>query len=107
MERKHNTDKQGNDWTERTKILVWSKGDVVPKHRAHIWRQDKCGKVMTWSEHGDRDAKHGWEIDHIVPVSSKGADEIENLQPLHWSSNDDKGEKLNWQCPSDRHETSK
>ncbi len=54
---------------------------------------------MKWSEHGNRDSKYGWEIDHINPVANGGGDELNNLQPLNWVNNANKGDKLNWTCP--------
>lgn len=39
-----------------------------------------------------QESQFGWEIDHIVPVSSGGTDELENLQALHWENNASKGE---------------
>jgi len=100
MARKNNTTKEGNSWTEATKKSVWNKGRKIPDFDEDIWRWDKCGLVMKWSEHGNRDSKHGWEIDHINPVTNGGGDELSNLQPLNWENNVDKGDKLSWTCPS-------
>ena len=99
MERQTNTTKDGNAWTEATKKTVWNKGKVIPDFSSDIWRWDKCGQVMKWSEHGNRQSENGWEIDHIDPVSDGGDDNIENLQPLNWNNNADKADKLNWTCP--------
>ena len=98
MARQTNTTKDGNDWTEANKKTVWNKGKVIPDFSSDIWRWDKCGQVMKWSEHGNRQSENGWEIDHIDPVSDGGDDNIENLQPLNWNNNADKADKLNWTC---------
>jgi 5-methylcytosine-specific restriction endonuclease McrA len=99
MVRKSDTNRKGNSWTEHEKKDVWNKGRVIPNFSSNTWRLDKCGKVMKWSEHGNRDSDNGWEIDHINPVSNGGNDLIDNLQPLHWENNADKSDKLRWTCP--------
>lgn len=99
MSRKHNTNRNGGSWTKAEKKLIWSKGKVIPKYSSDVWRWDICGNVMKWSEHGNRNSKNGWEIDHINPVANGGSDSASNLQPLHWQNNMDKGDKVNWTCP--------
>ncbi|ADQ80894.1 hypothetical protein Palpr_2764 [Paludibacter propionicigenes WB4] len=99
MVRRHNTDRNGNSWSEATKKVVWNKGAIIPGYPSEVWRSDKCGKVMKYSEHGNRSSDYGWEIDHITPVAYGGSDDLNNLQPLNWSNNVDKSDKLYWTCP--------
>lgn len=98
MSRNHNTDRNGSSWSEETKQSVWNKGREIPNFSKEIWRWDKCGKVMKYSDHGNRNSQNGWEIDHIDPVSNGGSDNLSNLQPLHWENNANKSDKLNWIC---------
>ncbi len=97
--RKYNTNKQGETWSEADKKNVWVKGRVIPGFYHGIVRWDKCGKVIQYTAFGNREAAYGWEIDHIHPVAEGGDDEILNLQPLHWTNNAAKGDSVNWICP--------
>lgn len=97
--RRTNTDRNGGGWSERKKRDVWNKGEIIPDYPSNTWRRDVCGKVIKWSEHGNRNSQYGWEIDHINPVSNGGGDELSNLQPLHWKNNMDKADQLGWTCP--------
>jgi 5-methylcytosine-specific restriction endonuclease McrA len=96
MIRRTNTDRYGRDWSEVIKIEVWEKGKTIPNYPPDTWRVDPCGNVLQFEEHGNRDSKFGWEIDHIVPVSKGGADDLSNLQPLHWANNARKGDMVDW-----------
>lgn len=88
---------------EMVKLAVWAKGKPCVKDGKSwdksVWRWDKCGSVMKYSEHGNRDSKNGWEIDHIKPSSKRGSDDLENLQPLNWKNNNAKGDTYPWSCP--------
>ena len=99
MPRTFNTNKDGGSWSEDTKKAVWGKALFISGNDPNFWRKDKCGKIMKYSEHGNRDSVYGWEIDHINPVSNGGSDDLSNLQPLHWSNNADKADNLYWSCP--------
>jgi 5-methylcytosine-specific restriction endonuclease McrA len=50
---------------------------------------------MRFDEHGLQ-SEGGWEIDHIVPVSLGGSDDLDNLQPLWWKNNRRKGDNYPW-----------
>lgn len=88
---------------EQSKRAVFNKGKVVIQKGktfdSAIWRYDKCGHVMKYSDHGDTNSKFGWEIDHIKPTAKGGSDSIDNLQPLYWENNRTKGDSYLWSCP--------
>jgi 5-methylcytosine-specific restriction endonuclease McrA len=75
------------NYSENDKVLVWNMGTIVPGYDQNKYRRDRCGAWMAWTEYGNRDSAHGWEIDHIVPISRGGQHVINNAQPLHWRNN--------------------
>jgi 5-methylcytosine-specific restriction endonuclease McrA len=83
---------------EQTKQTVWQGGRPIDGYDASVWRHDKCGAVMKYSEHGNTDSDHGWEIDHIIPRAKGGQTTTENLQPLNWKNNRAKGDSYPWAC---------
>jgi 5-methylcytosine-specific restriction endonuclease McrA len=74
-------------------IRVWQKGAIVPTHDPSRYRKDRFGNWIALDEYGLRSA-YGWEIDHIFPTSLGGGDHLDNLQPLHWRSNAQKGNRF-------------
>lgn len=72
-------------------------GGTLEEAKAHIESQFKPG--MTWKNHGSK----GWHIDHIKPCASfdltdpqqqKECFNYKNLQPLWWTENLLKGDKI-------------
>jgi 5-methylcytosine-specific restriction endonuclease McrA len=81
---------------EPTKLVVWQKGRVIAGHDSTVWRWDALGSVMKYTEHGNTNSKHGWEIDHIKPTSKDGPNIMDNVQPLQWENNRTKGDTWPW-----------
>ncbi len=78
---------------EQLKILLWLLCKTIPFLDPEEWRLDNYGNIISWSEYGNRSHVFGWEIDHIIPVSKNGSNDLENLQALQWRENLMKGNK--------------
>ena len=96
MARQSNTNRFGRAWSDQIKKAVWEKGLTIQEYSSEILRWDKYATPMKWSDFGNRESKYGWEIDHIKPVLYYGNDSLDNLQPLNWKNNAEKGDLLNW-----------
>jgi hypothetical protein len=80
---------------EHRKRAVWNKGRAIPGYDPAVWRHDALGNAIRWSDYGDRDARHGWEIDHWpTPKALGGSDDLSNLRPLHCIANARHGARL-------------
>lgn len=73
---------------------VWQKGKLIEGFSADTWRWDAKGQVMKFSEHGNRNSEHGWEIEYIIPLDKGGTHALENLIPLNWKTNQAKGSEI-------------
>lgn len=97
MTRNSNTDSRGQQFNAVVISQVWQKGRVIPNYDLGTWRYDICGNPIKYQDYGKIESKHGWEIDHIKPVARGGGDDLNNLQPLQWEKNREKGDSYPWQ----------
>lgn len=52
-----------------------------------------CGKQLTFSNYGYFGNRGAWEVDHRVPVSRGGSENLRNLQPMCIPCNRAKGDE--------------
>jgi len=72
---------------EKLKKIVWNKGHIIVGYDKEVWRRDDYGYAIRFSDHGNRNSKYGWEIDHIQPIMLGGGHDLSNLRPLYWHAN--------------------
>ncbi len=65
---------------------VWNRATIVEGYNPRIWRQDLVGAWIKYDQYGEQ-SKYGWEIDHLIPLSRGGTDDINNLNAMHWRNN--------------------
>ena len=72
---------------------VWEKGKTIRGKNPDAWRKDAKGNKIRRGSYGTK-GKYGWEIDHKIPKSKGGSDDLSNLQPLQTKANRKKGDKI-------------
>jgi 5-methylcytosine-specific restriction endonuclease McrA len=72
---------------------VWQKGVPIRGNDPDVWRKDTEGNRIRKGSYGT-EGEYGWEIDHKIPVSKGGSDNLRNLQPLHTEENRAKSDKI-------------
>lgn len=76
------------------RLSIWEKGIPIPNFDPKVYRYDRFGTPMRYSDYGNTDSEYGWEIDHTFPSSKGGSDNIPNNEPLNWKNNRIKSDKL-------------
>ena len=69
---------------------IFCKGSIIYGKDSKIYRKDKFGNIIYWYSYGKR-TDMGWEVDHSKPSSKGGTSHLNNLQPMHWLANRQKG----------------
>src|SRR5882762_10114795 len=90
MQRRPNTDVSGMPFDDEVVEAVWQKARAMGT--SAILRVDAWGWTIVRQDFGNIRSRYGWEIDHIIPVSQGGDDDLSNLQPLQWENNRRKDE---------------
>jgi len=82
---------------------VWSKAVILTGKNPSMYRLDVMGKLIKRNKLNAIGCKYAWNIDHIIPRSRGGSDDITNLQPLNRADNIRFSNKLTTKKPNYSH----
>lgn len=69
---------------------MWQNATIEHGFNPDIWRKDFAGAWIR-RDHYNVHSRFGWQIDHIRPLKAGGTDMVDNLQPIHWKNDLQKG----------------
>jgi hypothetical protein len=79
---------------------VWLKGTIIPGKNSDLYRKDVMGSTIMRNKLNSITSKYAWNIDHIIPKSRGGSDDISNLQPMNRADNIRFSNKLTQEKPN-------
>lgn len=78
---------------------VWLKAKKINGKNPAIWMIDVMGKKIKFEYLNNVHSRYAWQIDHKIPQTRGGSDDIENLQPMNRADNIRFGNKLDRNKP--------
>lgn len=67
------------------RVEAWERCARIPGCDKSVWRQDAEGRVIRWSDFGDRFSRYGWEVMTLPPTGVFGrALARRRLVAVHW-----------------------
>lgn len=62
---------------------VWEKATIIPGENPDVFRKDVMGKIIRFDDLNSKTSNTAWNIDHVVPKTRGGSNDITNLQPMN------------------------
>jgi hypothetical protein len=67
------------------RVEAWERCARIPGCDKAVWRQDGEGRVIRWSDFGDRFSRYGWEaVSRPRPGVLGRALSAKRLEAIHW-----------------------